>query len=161
MEMGIHGDRLGTEGAFHANGINKHFPWMRRRKGKSQMWDSKIWSQVPKDEDPRNTALARVSSIYKRQTHPLVREGAQQKQDRNSRGAINIWSWAPGGCSLPRLTDWLTVSRNMTLTLTLTSVSCSLAIAESSEVHHLRVELHRVHGSDYGISNCDTADGSN
>jgi hypothetical protein len=41
--------------------------------------------------------LASASSIYKRQTRPLVREGAQQKQDRKSRGAIIIWSWAPGG----------------------------------------------------------------
>jgi hypothetical protein len=39
------------------------------------------------------------------QTHPLVREGARQNQDRNSLGAINIWTWAPGGCSIPRLTD--------------------------------------------------------
>jgi hypothetical protein len=40
-------------------------------------------------------------------------------------------------------------------------VSCSLAIAETSEVQHLRVELYRVNGSDYRISNCDIADGSN
>jgi hypothetical protein len=55
----------------------------RRRKGKSQMWDSKIWSQVPRDSDPRKSALARASSIYKGQTRPLVREGAAQEQDRN------------------------------------------------------------------------------
>jgi hypothetical protein len=34
-------------------------------------------------------------------------------------------------------------------------------ITESSEVQQLRVELYRVHGSDYRISNCDTVDGSN
>jgi hypothetical protein len=45
--------------------------------------DSKIWSQVPRDSDPRKTALARASSTYKRQTRPLVREGALQEQDRN------------------------------------------------------------------------------
>jgi hypothetical protein len=33
----------------------------RRRKGKSQIWDSKIWSRVPRDSDPRKTALARAS----------------------------------------------------------------------------------------------------
>jgi hypothetical protein len=44
------------------------------------MSDSKIWSQVPRDYDPRNTALARASSIYKRQTHPLVREGAHRNK---------------------------------------------------------------------------------
>jgi hypothetical protein len=30
--------------------------------------------------DPRKTALARTSSIYKRQIRPLVREGAPQKK---------------------------------------------------------------------------------
>jgi hypothetical protein len=55
----------------------------RRRKGKSQIWDSKIWSQVPRDSYPRKTALARASSTYKRQTRPLVREGAPQEQESN------------------------------------------------------------------------------
>jgi hypothetical protein len=32
------------------------------------------------DLDPRMTALARISSIYKRQTRPLVREGAPDKR---------------------------------------------------------------------------------
>jgi hypothetical protein len=31
-------------------------------------------------------------SIYKRQTRPLVREGAPQKQDRYCQRIINIWS---------------------------------------------------------------------
>jgi hypothetical protein len=69
----------------------------RRRKGKSQNWDSKIWLRHPRDSDPRKTALASTSSIYKRQTRPLVREGAPQKQERNCQTIINIWSWAPGG----------------------------------------------------------------
>jgi hypothetical protein len=55
----------------------------RRRKEMSQIWESKIWSPVPRDSDPRKTALARVSSTYKRQIRPLVREGAPQEQDRN------------------------------------------------------------------------------
>jgi hypothetical protein len=42
----------------------------------SLKWDSKIWSRVPRDSDPRKTALERASSIYKRQTRPLVRERA-------------------------------------------------------------------------------------
>jgi hypothetical protein len=50
----------------------------RRRKGESQIWDSKIWSRVPRDSDPRNITLARTSSIYKRQTRSLVREGAPE-----------------------------------------------------------------------------------
>jgi hypothetical protein len=32
---------------------------------------------------------------------------------------------------------------------------------EPSEVQQLRVELYRVNGSDYRISNCDIVDGSN
>jgi hypothetical protein len=51
----------------------------RRRKGKSQIWESKIWSLIPRYSDPRKTALARTSSMYKWQTHPLVREGAPQE----------------------------------------------------------------------------------
>jgi hypothetical protein len=43
--------------------------------------------------------------IYKGQTHPLVREGAPQKQDRNYQTVINIWSWATDGA---RHQDWLT-----------------------------------------------------
>jgi hypothetical protein len=69
----------------------------RRRKGKSQIWDSKIRWRVPRDSDPRKTAQATASSIYKRQTHPLVREGAPQTQDRNCQIVINLWSWAPNG----------------------------------------------------------------
>jgi hypothetical protein len=67
----------------------------RRRKWRSQIWDIKVWSGVPRESDPTKTALARASSISKRQTRPLVREGAPQKQDRNYQKVINIWSWAP------------------------------------------------------------------
>jgi hypothetical protein len=41
--------------------------------------------------------MARASSIYKSQTHPLVREGAPEKQDRSCQRVINIWSRAPDG----------------------------------------------------------------
>jgi hypothetical protein len=34
-------------------------------------------------------------------------------------------------------------------------------ITKSSEFQQLRVELYRVNGNDYRISNCDSADGSN
>jgi hypothetical protein len=77
----------------------------RQRKGKSQIWDSKIWSRVPWDLDLRKTALAKASSIYKRQTRPLVIEGVTQKQDRNWQRVINIWSWAPD-----LMTDWPSVA---------------------------------------------------
>jgi hypothetical protein len=85
----------------------------RRRKGKSHIWDSKIWSRIPRDSDQRKTTLARASSIYKRQTRPLVREGA-----RNCQRVINICSWAPDAARhQDLLTDWPTISRNVTLTL--------------------------------------------
>jgi hypothetical protein len=74
----------------------------RRRKGKSQIWDSK---------NPRNITLPRASSIYKRQTRPLVRESAPQKQDRNCQTLINIWSWAPDGARhQDLLIDWPSVA---------------------------------------------------
>jgi hypothetical protein len=41
------------------------------------------------------------------------------------------------------------------------SDSVDREITESSEVQQLRVELNRVNGSDYRISNCDTVDGNN
>jgi transposase len=74
----------------------------RRRKGKSEIWDSKIWSRVPREPDQIKTTLARASTTYKRQT---------KKKDRNCQRVTNI-CWG----STPRLTDSLTVSRNMTLT---------------------------------------------
>jgi hypothetical protein len=46
----------------------------KRHKGKSRIWDSKIWSRVPRDSDTRMNALARASSKCKWQTHPLIRE---------------------------------------------------------------------------------------
>jgi hypothetical protein len=83
----------------------------RRRKGKSQIWDSKIWSRVPSDSDPRKTALSRTSSIYKKQTRPLVRECATEKQDRNCQTAINIWSWPSDGARHQvLLIDWPSVA---------------------------------------------------
>jgi hypothetical protein len=83
----------------------------RRRKGKSQIWESKIWSRVRRDSDPRKTKLARASSIYKRQTRPLVREGSPQKQDRNCQRVINILSWAPDAARHhDLLIDWPSIA---------------------------------------------------
>jgi hypothetical protein len=44
------------------------------RLGEARIWDSKLSSWVLRDLDLRMTALARPSSNYKRQTHPLIRE---------------------------------------------------------------------------------------
>jgi hypothetical protein len=64
----------------------------RRRKWKSRIWDSKIWSRVPRDSDPKMTALARTSSNYKRQTPPLVRDSAPHQQTCNCVTVIKILS---------------------------------------------------------------------
>jgi hypothetical protein len=45
--------------------------------------ENKFWSRVPRDSDSRKTALARPSSIYKRQSRSLVGEGVPQKQAHN------------------------------------------------------------------------------
>jgi hypothetical protein len=64
----------------------------RRRNGKSQIWDSKIRSRVPRGSDPRLTALAKAYNNCKRQTRPLVRESAPHQQTRNCPTVIKIWS---------------------------------------------------------------------
>jgi hypothetical protein len=87
------------------------------RLGESRIWDGKIWSWVPRDSDPRITALARPSSNSKWQIHPLVREGTPHQQTRNCLTVIKIWSCAPDGGLTPRQTGRLTVCRNITLTL--------------------------------------------
>jgi hypothetical protein len=82
-----------------------------RLNGKSKIWDSKICSRFPSDSDPKKTTLSRASSIYKRQTRLLVREGATEKQDRNCQRVINIWSWYPDGARRQDLLiDWPSVA---------------------------------------------------
>jgi hypothetical protein len=57
------------------------------------------------------STLATTSRIYKRQTRPLVREGAPQKQDYNCQRVINIWSWAPDRARhQDLLIDWPSVA---------------------------------------------------
>jgi hypothetical protein len=63
----------------------------RRRIGKSQIWDSKIRSRVPRGSDPKMTALARTNSNCKQQTRPLVRESAPYQQTRSCPTVIKIW----------------------------------------------------------------------
>jgi hypothetical protein len=107
----------------------------KRRNGKSQIWDSEILSRVPRDSDPRKTELGRPSSIYNRQTRPLVREGAPQKQDRNCQIVIAKYLvMSPRWASTPRLTDCLTVSHNVTLTLT-----CEFRVAFQYNVYGVMV----------------------
>jgi hypothetical protein len=73
----------------------------------SRIWDSKMWSWIPKDSDPRMTALARTSSHCKRQTRPIVRKGTPHQQTRNYLTVTKIWSWAQAGYwHRDRLADW-------------------------------------------------------
>jgi hypothetical protein len=62
-----------------------------------------------------------LTNSDKRQTRPLVREGAPIGQDSDFHTRINIWSWAPEG---PRhqdgLTDWPSVATWLWLWLWLT-----------------------------------------
>jgi hypothetical protein len=60
--------------------------------GESQICDSKIWSRVPLDLDPKIAALARTSSNYIRQTRSIVRESSPHQQTRNCLTEIKIWS---------------------------------------------------------------------
>jgi hypothetical protein len=55
----------------------------------------------------------------RRQTLPLVRDGAPHQQIRKCLTEITIWSSVTNGCLKPRRTGRLTVGRNITLTLTL------------------------------------------
>jgi hypothetical protein len=89
----------------------------RQQEGKSQIWDSKIGSWVPRGSNSRMTALARASSNCKRQTRPLVRESVPHQQTNNCLTVIKIWSEAPDGCFIPRQTGRLTVGRNIRLRL--------------------------------------------
>jgi hypothetical protein len=86
----------------------------RRRKGKSQCWDRYIWARVPKASDQRKIALARASSIYKRQTRPLVREVAPQEQDRNCHTGNQDLVVSPKWVLYSK-TDWPADRRNIKL----------------------------------------------
>jgi hypothetical protein len=99
----------------HRNVLKMHRNPASQRKGKSRIWDSKTWSRVPRDSDPKISAPVKASSNCKRQTRPLVRESAPYKQSRNCRTVIKIWSQAPDGCFIPRQTGRLTVVRNIRL----------------------------------------------
>jgi hypothetical protein len=70
----------------------------------TRTWERLRW------EDP--------AAYKKRQTRPLVREGAPQKQDRNCQIVIdNIWSWVPDGARHQDLvTDWPSIAMWLWLT---------------------------------------------
>jgi hypothetical protein len=71
---------------------------------------STIFSWVPRDSDPRITALARRNSNCKRQTRPLDREGAPHLEVRNCLTVTKIRPWDPDGVShQDRVADWQSI----------------------------------------------------
>jgi hypothetical protein len=71
----------------------------RRQKGKSRIWDSKIWSRVPRNSDPRMDVLSRASSNCKWQT---CYKGLWLQVFNWEK---KFWPWISRG-SAPRGTDW-------------------------------------------------------
>jgi hypothetical protein len=53
----------------------------RRRKGKSQIWDSNIWSRVPRDSDQRMIALCKGQQHIKK-TDPSSRQRGRRTRSR-------------------------------------------------------------------------------
>jgi hypothetical protein len=90
--------------------------------GESQMWDSNIWSWVPRVSYPKMTALTRPAAICKWQTRLPVREGAPRQQTRNCLTVSEIWSWARDGAWHQDKTGRQTVGRNVNLSLKLVSI---------------------------------------
>jgi hypothetical protein len=93
------------------------------RLGKSRIWDSKMWLYVPRDSDPRVTALARESSNCKRYTRPPAREGGPHQQTRNCLILTKIWSWAPDAAWHQDKTGRRAVGCNIILTLNKSQLS--------------------------------------
>jgi hypothetical protein len=71
----------------------------------------KYGRESQRDSDQRKIALARASSIYKREIRPLVREGAPQEQDRNCHTSNKDLVVSPK-LVLYSKTDWRTDSRS-------------------------------------------------
>jgi hypothetical protein len=102
------------------------------RLGESRVWDSKICSWVRRDSNLRMTALVRIRSNCKPQTHPLVREGTPHRQTRNCLTLTKIWSWTSGEAwHQDRLAYWLSVVTTLTLTVTFGSPDCEWVCRQS------------------------------
>jgi hypothetical protein len=112
----VRGDKKGTE----CVGVQLGHPFLGGYKygdlalqvGGVSRWDNKMWSWVLRDLGPRVIA----SCTSKLQTHPLVREGAPQHEDRKCPTLIQIWSWVTDEGLTPRQTGQLTVGCNITWT---------------------------------------------
>jgi hypothetical protein len=110
--------------SFHYNRLHcSPVSHRRQRKGKSRMWDSKIWSRVLWDSDPKMTALARASSNCKWETrHLCQRERPTSTNPQLSDNKNLVIS--PRWLFIPTQTGRLTVGRNIRLRTG--SWSCSM-----------------------------------
>jgi hypothetical protein len=63
----------------------------RRRKGKSQIWDSKIWSRVQRDSDPRDTMSEKPP--HKNKTVTVNEQWAQHEDLLIDRPSVAVWLW--------------------------------------------------------------------
>jgi hypothetical protein len=83
----------------------------------------------------------RAVRFFKRQTRPLVREGAPYGQDSNFQPKINIWSWAPDGARhQDRQTDWPSVAKWLWLWLCAILKSCRRT--ETVKHHAMKMKVH-------------------
>jgi hypothetical protein len=93
-----------------------HRKW---QKGKSRIWDSKIWSRVPRTQTWEWMRWQRTAAIVN--YRPIISSERMLYKDYGHRCSIEkkkFWPWVSRG-SAPRQTDWrYTASRKVTLTLT-------------------------------------------
>jgi hypothetical protein len=81
------------------------------------MWhETKVWFQVLTHSDYWVITLQTVGPSSCQRGRPI--DTRPQISDSNSPTGSNIWSQVPQGYSIPRHTDWLTISRKITLTST-------------------------------------------
>jgi hypothetical protein len=78
----------------------------------SRIRNSKIWSRVPRESEPRMTMLTRPSSNWKRQTRPLVTEVSPHQLTRNCQSNRNLGlgpRWGLDTKNQDRQADWPSV----------------------------------------------------
>jgi hypothetical protein len=81
----------------------------------SLRWDSKVWLWVLSDSDHWVITLQSAGPSSRQRGRP--KEARPQISDSNI--PTGSWSQVPQGCSTPRHTHWLTVSRKVTSTSTM------------------------------------------
>jgi hypothetical protein len=80
----------------------------------SLRWDSKVWFWVLSDSD--HWVITPQIAVPSSRQRGLPTDTRPQISNSNILTGSNIWSQIPQGCSIPRHTDWLTVSRKVTST---------------------------------------------